>query len=288
MANYATMKKDDLIALAKEQGVEADSGMTKAEIIAAIEGKSARTEETPSENVAVVAENPSENVELVVDAPATPQNRELFEIVKEDPAVAVLKAQNEMLQKQMEELQKQLLALQRPQVIQVTADTERVHFLWQAEVADYNLVTFGPGGMYGSITGKTGTFSVPKNELSRILDDKNRRFLANRWLIILDGLDDEEKASLGVDYKEGEILGRNAFMHLVDMPKEEICEVYRQLCPSHKEMVGQRFYDAWQNGNQSVTREKVIALRNITREQGLDIKAFQQIVQEMNAADEEE
>lgn len=272
MANYATMKKDDLIALANERGIEADGSMTKAEIIAAIEGASARNEETPSENVVNVAETPYENVETA----------------RVDPAVELLKEQNEMLQKQMEELQKQLLALQRPQVIQVTADTERVHFLWQAEVADYNLVTFGPGGMYGSITGKTGTFSVPKNELSRILDDKNRRFLANRWLIILDGLDDEEKASLGVDYKEGEILGRNAFMHLVDMPKEEICEVYRQLCPSHKEMVGQRFYDAWQNGNQSVTREKVIALRNITREQGLDIKAFQQIVQEMNAADEEE
>lgn len=273
MANYATTKKDDLIALAKEQGVEADSGMTKAEIIAAIEGTSARTEETPPENVVTVAEIPSENV---------------LKPAKEDPAVAALKEQNEMLQKQMDELQKQLIALQRPQVIQVAADTERVHFLWQAEVADYNLVTFGPGGMYGSITGKTGTFSVPKNELSRILDDKNRRFIANRWLIVLDGLDDDERVSLGVDYKEGEILGRNAFMHLVDMPKEEICEVYRQLCPSHKEMVGQRFYDAWQNGNQSVTREKVIALRNITREQGLDIKAFQQIVQEMNAADEEE
>ena len=271
MANYSTMKKDDLIALAKERGAEADSSMTKAEIIAAIEGASARTEETPSENVVDVAETRSENVETA----------------KVDPTVELLKEQNEMLQKQMEELQKQLLALQRPQVIQVTADTERVHFLWQAEVADYNLVTFGPGGMYGSITGKTGTFSVPKNELSRILDDKNRRFLANRWLIILDGLDDEEKASLGVDYKEGEILGRNAFMHLVDMPKEEICEVYRQLCPSHKEMVGQRFYDAWQNGNQSVTREKVIALRNITRDEGLDIKAFQQILQDMNASEEE-
>jgi len=246
--------------------------MTKAEIIAAIEGTSARTEETPSENVVIVAKTPSENVETA----------------KVDPAVELLKEQNEMLQKQMEELQKQLIALQRPQVIQVSADTERVHFLWQAEVADYNLETFGPGGMYGSITGKTGTFSVPKNDLSRILDDKNRRFLARRWLIVLDGLDDDERVSLGVDYKDGEILGRNAFVHLIDMPKEEICEVYRQLCPNHKEMVGQRFYEAWQNGNQSVTRDKVIALRNITREQGLDIKAFQQIVQEMNAADEEE
>lgn len=260
MANYATMKKDDLIALANEKGVEADSGMTKAEIIAAIEGASARNEETPSENVTEPAP---------------------------DPVVEALKAQNELLQRQIDAMQEQLLALQRPQVIQVAADTERVYFLWQAEVADYNLVTFGPGGMYGSITGKTGTFSVPKNEMSRILDDRTRRFLEKRWLIVVDGLSDDERESLDVAYKDGEILDRKVFARMVDLPKDEISEVYRKLCKSHKEMVGIRFYEAWLNRNENVTREKVIALRNITRDEGLDIKAFQQILQEMNASEEE-
>lgn len=271
MANYTTMKKDDLIALANEKGIEADSGMTKAEIIAAIEGASARDEETPSENVENVAETPSENV----TEPAP------------DPVVEALKAQNELLQRQIDAMQEQLLALQRPQVIQVAADTERVYFLWQAEVADYNLVTFGPGGMYGSITGKTGTFSVPKNEMSRILDDRTRRFLEKRWLIVVDGLSDDERESLDVAYKDGEILDRKVFARMVDLPKDEISEVYRKLCKSHKEMVGIRFYEAWLNRNENVTREKVIALRNITRDEGLDIKAFQQILQEMNASEEE-
>lgn len=272
MANYTTMKKDDLIALANEKGIEADSSMTKAEIIAAIEGTSAKNEETPSENVRVIADTRSENVVTA----------------KEDPMVEALKAQNELLQRQIDAMQEQLLALQRPQVIQVAADTERVYFLWQAEVADYNLVTFGPGGMYGSITGKTGTFSVPKNELSRILDDRTRRFLAKRWLIVVDGLTDEERESLDVAYKDGEILDRKVFSRMVDLSKDEICEVYSKLCPSHKEMVGIRFYEAWLNRNENVTREKVIALRNITRDEGLDIKAFQQILQMMNASDEEE
>ena len=173
MANYATMKKDELIALAKEKGVEADASKTKAELIALI------TEaEKSAENVGETTENSTKNVD--------------------NSAMDALKAQNEMLQRQMEELQRQILAMQKPQVIQVAADTERVHFLWQADVADYNLVTFGPGGMYGSITGKTGTFSVPKNELSRILDDRTRRFLERRWLIVLDGLTDDERESLGV------------------------------------------------------------------------------------------
>lgn len=260
MANYATTKKDDLIALAKERGIEADASMTKAEIIALLDG-------------AAIVKAPSEPIEAVTE--------------KVDPVVEALKAQNELLQKQMEQLQAQMQAMQRPQVIQVAADTERVYFLWQAEVADYNLVTFGPGGMYGSITGKTGTFSVPKNELSRILDNRTRGFIAKRWLIVVDGMTDDERESLGVDYKEGEILDRKAFLRMVDMSKDEICEVYSKLCNSHKEMVGRRFYEAWKNRNENVTRAKVIALRNITRDEGLDIQAFQQILKEMNASEEE-
>jgi hypothetical protein len=263
MANYATMKKDELIALAQEKGVEADATMTKTQIIAAIES---------AENVTAEPESAVENVK----EPA------------EDSAMELLKAQNELLRQQMEELQKQLLALQRPQVIQVAADTERVYFLWQAEVADYNLVTFGPGGMYGSITGKTGTFSVPKNELSRILDNRTRGFIARRWLIVVDGLTDEEREAMGVAYAEGEIMDRKVFSRMVNLSKDEICEVYEKLCESHKEMVGRRYYEEWQSKNPAVTREKVIALRNITRDQGLEIKAFQTILQEMNASEEEE
>lgn len=263
MANYATMKKDELIKLAQEKGVEADASMTKTQIIEKIES---------AENVTETAETATENV---------------TEEPKPDPAVAALKEQNEILRRQMEDLQRQLLDLQRPQVIQVSADTERVYFLWQAEVADYNLVTFGPGGMYGSITGKTGTFSVPKNELSRILDNRTRNFLEKRWLIVVDGLTDDERESLGVAYKDGEIMDSKVFSRMVELSKDEICEVYAKLCKSHKEMVGRRFYEAWQAMNPAVTREKVIALRNITRNQGLEIKAFQTILQEMNISEEE-
>ena len=272
MANYATMKKDDLIALAKEKGIDADASMTKAEIIEAINAeKSGETAEISPEKRDETAEKSPEKVEV----PAV------------DPVVETLKAQNEMLQRQMEELQRQILSMQRPQVIQVAADTERVHFLWQADVADYNLVTFGPGGMYGSITGKTGTFSVPKNELSRILDDRTRRMIANRWLIVVDGLTDEERESLGVAYREGELLDRKVFSKMVDLPKDEICEIFPKLCESHKEMVGRRYYEEYQNRNENVTREKVIALRNLVRDENLDIPAFQQILLEMNAAEEE-
>lgn len=263
----ATMKVDELRKLAENMGL--DSTGKKAELIERICAEP------------VEAETPENNAK-VPEPEAAPKDDGTKELIE------ALKTQNELLQKQMEEMQRQLLAAQKPQVIQVAADTERVHFLWQAEVADYNLVTFGPGGMYGSITGKSGTFSVPKNELSRILDNRTRGFLAKRWLIVVDGLTDDERESLGVLYREGEILDRKAFQKMVETPMDEICEVYRKLCLPHQEMVGRRFYEAWKARNPNVTREKVIALRNITRELGLKIEAFQQILKEMNTSDEEE
>lgn len=264
MANYATMKKDELIALAQEKGIEADSSMTKAEIIEALNGG---------------AQEKTQTIAIISDEPA---------VIKEvDPVVEALKEQNALLQKQMEELQRQMLAMQRPQVIQMAPDTERVYFLWQADVADYNLVTFGPGGMYGSITGKTGTFSVPKNEMSRILDNRTRNYIEKRWLIVVDGLTDEEREALGVDYKDGEIIDRKVFSRMAELSEDDIREIYPKLCESHKQMVARHFYEAWLNNNPNVTRQKVVALRNMTRDEGLEIAAFQQILVEMNAAEEE-
>lgn len=275
----STMKKEELIALATDMGLDTSEAKTKADYIALITAEPVEVEEPETEksaeNAADLTEKSAENEEKSPDK-------------SDDAVLAALKAQNEALQKQMELLQAQLNEMARPQVIQVAADTERVHFLWMAEVADYNLVTFGPGGMYGSITGKTGTFSVPKNELSRILDDRNRRFLQKRWLIAVDGLTDEERESLGVAYREGEILDRRAFERMVNIPGDEICAIYKNLCKTHREMVGKRFYEAWIARNENVTRDKVLALRNLTRRVEPDIKAFQQILKEMNASEEEE
>ena len=41
-----------------------------------------------------------------------------------------------------------------------TPESERVLFLWQAPVADYNVLLIGENGIYGRVTGKTDTFWV--------------------------------------------------------------------------------------------------------------------------------
>ena len=236
----------------------------EGEEIPATQKKVRKTTRKTTEKVQKTAETPSKNVE--------------------DPALAALTEQNELLQKQIEMMQAQMSAMAMPKVIQVAPDTEKVHFLWQAPVADDNVVLFGEGGMYGRITGKTGSFFVPKSELSRILDSMTRLFLQERWLIVVDGLTEEEREALGVNYKEGEVLDKRAFAKMVDLG-DEILDIFPRLCDSHKEMVGQRFYEAWVAGNKNVTRERVVELLKMSKAEGKEIKGFAAIIEEMNEND---
>ena len=174
------------------------------------------------------------------------------EPVQNNDEVAELKAQIAQLMATIETMK----AAPAPQVVAVSADTPKVSFLWQAEVADDNVVDFGP---YTSITGKTGRFFVPKPELSRVLDSMARTFLAKRWLIVLGGLDEDEREALGVNYKEGEILDEKAFKKIIGMGKEML-EIFPDLCESHKKIVAKRYYEAWLENKAKLDREVVIAL----------------------------
>ena len=245
---------------------------------------------TTSKKTTKAAEKPQEAAEekVVVEA-AEPA--EVEEVTPVEPVAApseadVLREQNELLKKQLEAMQKQMESLAKPQVVQVMADTEKVHFLWQAEVSDSNVVHFGDGGMYGRIVGKTGSFYVPKSDLSRVLTEVNRLHLKRRWLIIVSGLDDEERVALGVDYKEGELLDKRAFAKMVDLG-DEILEIYPALCEGHKKMVAQRYAEAFHKNNPNVTRERVLALNAMSKEAGSEKGDFTPIIEMMNQRDAE-
>lgn len=206
-----------------------------------------------------------EEIDPVIDA------RTEIEQLKE-----LIKAQNE----QINQLKAETQRANTVSYAAVPAD-ERVVFLWQAPVADYNEVTFGLNGRYGRIVGKTGTFFVPKAELSQVLDAPTRRYLETRWLLILSGLDDQEREMFGVDYKPGEYLSKEAFMKVVDMG-DDILDIYPGLCEAHKEIVAKFYYEAWQSGKK-IKRETVVKLNKLS---GND--AFKAILEEMNARDLDE
>ena len=201
--------------------------------------------------------------------------------VKEDDEVAELKRQLA----EMKELLKQATEAKQTPVIQMAQqETERVHFLFEAEVADDNIFIVGENGRYGRITGKTGSFYVPKNDLSSVMDGAFQSMMESRWIIVVSGLTDEEREAFGVDYKEGEYLDKKAFAKMVDLG-EEMLEIYPKLCKGHKEMVAKRFYEAYRNGNPKVTRELVTKLNTLSKEAGNARGDFINIIEEMNAAD---
>ena len=185
----------------------------------------------------------------------------------------------ENLKAQIEQL-KQLVATQAAQasqqIVVSTDNSERVWFLWMADVADDNVTLIGEHGEYGRIVGKTGTFYVPKNDLSRILDTANRYDLEQRWMIAIDGLTDEEREALGVDYKEGELLDRKAFAKITDLG-DQLLEIFPALCQSHKDMVASRFHEAYENGKK-LNRQLIVELNKI-----YNSPAFVDIIERMNA-----
>lgn len=150
------------------------------------------------------------------------------------------------LKQQQEAFEKQLNEMNRPQVIQYSGSDEKVIMRFQAEVADDNVAVFGPSGMFGRITGKRGTITVPKSEFSsRFLDEQTKWMMEKRWLIVLSGLTEDEREIYGVNYRNGEVLDDKAFLKLLDLQDEELKTLFPQLCESCREMVARRFYDAY-------------------------------------------
>ena len=229
----------------------------------------AKTDEIKQEEtVAIRTDNENEVPELQF----VTEEQIVDERERRDEEIEALKAQIEQLKQLMAEQ-----AAQPPQQIVVSTDnSERVWFLWMADVADDNVTLIGEHGEYGRIVGKVGTFYVPKNDLSRILDTANRYYLEQRWMIVVDGLTDEEREALGVDYKEGELLDRKAFMKITELG-DTLLEIFPALCTSHKDMVASRFHEAYESGKK-LYRPLIVELNKM-----YNSPAFVDIIERMNA-----
>lgn len=164
-----------------------------------------------------------------------------------------------------EALEKQRMTFQaQPQVIQIQQDVEKVTMLWQAPVADYNTLLIGENGMFGRITGSTGVAYVPKPELSRVLDEKMRWFIDNRWMLILDGLNDEEREALHCKYEDGEVLTQNQFRNIEKLG-DQLLEIFPKLCKQHQQMVAQRIAECYINKTMKFKRDMMVSLNEMSK-----------------------
>ncbi len=259
----AEESEDDQVMLAPQQSAEAEDNAADANT-----AESKDAQEATSSNV-------REGGKAYPEQPAAPvmyTAEQVQQMMKEAAAAAVAEALKNIPQQTA------------PQIVQVSTSAEQVHFLWMAPVADDNVVQFGEGGMYGNIVGKTGSFYVPKPDLSRILTEMNRRFMAQRWLLVVSGLTDEEREALGVDYKPGEVLDKRAFAKLVELG-DELLNIYPALCDGHKVMAAQMYADAYRQGSRYVTRERTVKLNALSKRKGHEKGDFIAIIEDMNEKD---
>lgn len=183
----------------------------------------------------------------------------------------------------------------RPQIIQVMQGEKRVTVRFQAEVADDNVAYFGANNRYGPITGKSGMLYVPYSDWPQFLDERTRWMLRHRWLVVLDGLDEQERELNGINYREGEVMDEKAFAKMLDMSEDELLEVFPKLCVPYREMVARRFVTGYQNGDHRVKerRSLVKKLNDMSKKDYVnapegDIRrkgAFASIIEGMNQDD---
>lgn len=259
----AEEREDDQVMLAPQQSAEAEDNAADANT-AESKGAQEATFSNVREGGKAYPEQPA--------APVMYTAEQVQQMMKEAAAAAVAEALKNIPQQAA------------PQIVQVSTSAEQVHFLWMAPVADDNVVQFGDGGMYGNIVGKTGSFYVPKPDLSRILTEMNRRFMAQRWLLVVSGLTDEEREALGVDYKPGEVLDKRAFAKLVELG-DELLNIYPALCEGHKVMAAQMYADAYRQGSRYVTRERTVKLNALSKRKGHEKGDFITIIEDMNEKD---
>lgn len=185
---------------------------------------------------------------------------------------------------------------QQPQVVQVMADTEKVVMRWMAPVADDNVAVFGQNGMYGQVTGKNGTVIVPKSEWSRFYDETMRRFMERRWLVVLSGMSDDERALYHCDYRKGEIMDEKAFADIFIM-RDGLLDVFDDLCTEHQEMVAKSFCEAAQEGKLDESWRGLVKALNVkNKKRYKDVPAgdvrkkgmFQPVIEMLNGADDED
>lgn len=106
--------------------------------------------------------------------------------------------------------------------------------------------------------------------------------IAQRKLIVLDGLTDEERQLYNCYYEEGEVLtGEKMFDFFFELDTDEAAEKFEALCPEHRQFVATRFIDAYAKHDKRITRDKVEALNKISKENDPD-GLFTPIVKDIN------
>ena len=176
------------------------------------------------------------------------------------------KTEAPVVENKAEEIVEKETASEAAPVYQVVAPKDPVvKILYIDSAIDKNEIKIGRGR---SISGSGRVFSVRLAEFEgEFMTPVIMSLIDQRTLIILDGLTDEQREQYHCLYKEGEVLKKEGmFDFLISCDTEKAVEIFTELCKEHRTLVGRRFLEAWDKGDNRITRDKVEALNKISKE----------------------
>ena len=142
-------------------------------------------------------------------------------------------------------------------------------------------------GELGSIYRDGGTLTVSKENFFSKLNGTAEYMLRTRQLIVVSGLNDEERERYGVLYKEDELLTEKTYGRLLSYEPEELKAIYTALCVQHRAIAAKVFRTGLDNGDGRVTKDKLKLLAKIDRESGNAQSTFKTML-DMTSGDSEE
>ena len=96
-------------------------------------------------------------------------------------------------------------------------------------------------GQYGIV--RPGQYiEIPKKEFGHFMGAQARKFVQKRRLLVLSGLNDEERRRWNCEYRPGETLTEGAFDNLLNLSEQKIAELFEALCPEHRKAVARYLY----------------------------------------------
>ena len=175
--------------------------------------------------------------------------------------------------------------------IQTVKSTEKPHYdepmvkmLYLDSAIENNEIPIGGGRV---IVGSGRRFSVKLSDFEgTFLTPLVMKLLKKRKFIVLDGLTQEQREQYGVDYRRGEVLlNESLFEWFFTAPVADVKAVFKDLCFEHRELVSARFLEAFEQGDNRLTRDRIEALNEISKKDYADGKgAFTPILEAINKA----
>lgn len=163
-------------------------------------------------------------------------------------------------------------------------DEPMVKLLYLDSAIENNEIPIGGGRV---ISGSGRRFSVKLSDFEgTFLTPLVMKLLKKRKFIVLDGLTQEQREQYGVDYRKGEVLlNESLFEWFFTAPVAEVKAVFKDLCFEHREMVSARFLEAFEQGDNRLTRDRIEALNEVSKKDYADGKgAFTPILEAINKA----